>query len=46
MRNHEMDKEALKELTQEEVNVYAGCGEPRGCLLDCYDFSPLLTTAK
>lgn len=33
------------ELTQEEVNVYSTCDEPKiACLVDCLDHSAWLTT--
>ena len=36
-----------EELKEEEVNVYASCGEPRNsCLTDCLDGSAWLSTAK
>lgn len=44
-----MSKEEEKDATTiEEVNVYGrGCGDPRmGCLVDCINLTPWLTTAK
>ena len=41
-------EQELKTMNIEEVNVYGrGCGNPRiGCMVDCIDLTPWITTQR
>lgn len=43
MKDYEINKEVMEELSKEEVNVYEDCQKIKGCLLDCIDMSPWLS---